>query len=330
MNAKSFGLTGLAVAGVAVLALACGGDGQDDSDQEDRGQEVSIRVDRGLAVSGATELQGDFDGDLVGVELGGGFVQSVPASGGGIAFGKGGGPASGPRPFPFLQEGQSGVNVQGFGSATTPATSASLQLFVVGGDHFYPKPIPYPECPPDEPCPETSPEPFTEVDLAPVIEAIKAEGIPDSDIQVNMNPGGYYDPYGPGRASITVTISDPQDRVQPVTDAARAATASGALFLESVNVLYSVSPELCATLEEDSMLAAVEDASERAQLLTRLLGVGIGNVVFASHYSYSPFGPSPCDPTTLAYPEFYGGYYGPTQAAEVTLISNVTVTYAIR
>lgn len=326
MNAKPFALIALALAGVTVFALACGGDGQ----------EGSIRVERGLAVSGAAAPQGGLGGDLVTVEQGGGgfasvpIAQPLPAAGGEIAYGIGGGPAFASQ---FLQQGLSGVNVQGFGSATAPATSARLQLFVVGGQGYYGKPIPYPECPPGEPCPETVPElqPLTEADLAPIVEAIEAQGIAEGDIEVNMNPGGYYDPYGPGRASITVTISDPQDRVQPIIDAARAAaTASENLFLESTNVLYSVSPEICVTLEEQSMQAAVEDARDRAQLLAQLLGVGIGDVVFASHYSYSPFGFSPCDPTALAYPEYYGGYYGPSQPAEVTLIANVSVTYAIQ
>ena len=334
MNGKLFGLTALAVAGVTVLALACGGDGQEDSAQED-----SIRVDSGLAVSGAAQPTPAFGGEIAFARGGGPFgptpiAQPAPAFGGEIAFARGGGPAFGPQPFPFSQEGQGGINVQGFGSATTPATTARLQLFVVGGEGYYAKPVPYPECPPGERCPEPAfpePQPLTEADLAPIVEAIKAQGIAEGDIAVSMNPGGYYDPYGPGRASITVTISDPQERVQPIIEAAReAATASENLFLESTNVLYSVSPELCATLEEESMLAAVEDARDRAQLLAQLLGVGIGDVVFASHYSYSPFGFSPCDPTALAYPEYYGGYYGLSQPAEVTLIANVSVTYAIQ
>ena len=95
--------------------------------------------------------------------------------------------------------------------------------------------------------------------------------------------------------------------------------------MKSRIIVLAAGPLLAALL-----LAAVEDARDRAQLLAQTLGVGIGSVVFASHYSYSPFGPSPCDPATLAYPELYGGYYDPSQPAEATLTSNVTVTFAIQ
>jgi uncharacterized protein YggE len=325
MNTKFFGFLALAAAGVAVLALACGGEGD--------GREGAIRVEKGLVAAGAFP-----GGGAAGGATGGGesqiAVPPVPIPAPGAATGKG-------ADFSFdrlqlvpggfsLQGGGEGINVQGFGSATAPASTARLQLFVVGGEGFYPKPI---ECPPGEPCPgmpPPQPTPLAQADLAPIVEAIKAQGVAEADIEVTLNPDGYYDPYGPGRASITVTISDPQDRVQPIADAARDAAETGNLFLESVNVLYSVSPEVCATMERESMLAAVEDARDRAQLLAQVLGVGIGNVVFASHYSYSPFGPSPCDATALAYPEFYGGYSDPTQPAEATLTSNVMVTFAIQ
>ena len=327
MNAKLLGFIAVTVAAVALLALACGGDGGD--------EEAAIRVEKGLAAAGAATDVG-FGGDA-GAARGGAFsdvpiAQPAPVFGEEIAFAKGRPePAFAPLSFPSLQQGQTGINVQGFGSATVPASTARLQLFVVGGDGFYPKPIPPPPFgeEPSEPFPE--PQPLAEEDLVPIVEAIEDQGIAKGDIEVNLNPDGYYDPYGPGRARITVSISDPQDRVQPIADAVRdAASASGTLFLESVDVLYSVSTEVCATLERESMVAAVEDARGRAQLLARVLAVAIGDVVFASHYSYAPFGPSPCDPTALAYPEFYGGYYDATQPAEATLTSNVTVTFAIQ
>jgi len=241
------------------------------------------------------------------------------------------------------QQGMTGIFVQGFGSATADATSAQLQLFIVGGQGCYPKETPVPETGVEEPgstpivtpplpspC---EPQPLTEEDLAPIIAAIKAQGIAEGDIEVDMNPDGYYDPYGSGRASITVTIGNPRDRVQPIVDAARAAAdATGTLYLESVNVFFSVSPETCTTLEREAMQAAVEDARDRGQLLAQVLGVGIGDIVFASNYSYSPFGPSPCDPAAITYPKGYvSGYpYDPSQSAEVTLISNVSISYAIQ
>ena len=331
MKTKIFGLIALAVASVAVLAVACGG-----------GEEAAaIRIQRGLAVAALAPGSGGEETAASGGDYAAsGASSAMPAAAISTTSGRGG--DMGFASLVAQQQGMTGIFVQGFGSATADATSAQLQLFVVGGQGYYPKgvvletgveePGSTPIVTPPLPSP-SQPQPLTEEDLAPIIAAIKAQGIAEGDIEVNMNPGGYYDPYSPGRASITVTISNPRDRVQPIVDAARdAASASGTLYLESVNVFFSVSPETCTTLERESMQAAVEDAGDRAQLLAQVLGVGIGNVVFASHYSYSPFGPSPCDPAAIGYPKGdYSGYpYDPSQPAEVTLISNVNITYAIQ
>ncbi len=78
------------------------------------------------------------------------------------------------------------------------------------------------------------------------------------------------------------------------------------------------------------MQAAVEDAKERGGIFAQALGVGLGPVVGASHYTYSPFGPSPCDPS-FGGPYPLGGFpYVQGQPSEVQLVANVTITYAIQ
>ena len=58
-----------------------------------------------------------------------------------------------------------------------------------------------------------------------------------------------------------------------------------------------------------------------------------GDVLFASEYVYSPFGISSCDPSfDTYYPQPYGYEgmtYDPAMPAEVQIVSNVTLTFAI-
>ena len=78
------------------------------------------------------------------------------------------------------------------------------------------------------------------------------------------------------------------------------------------------------------LMAAVEDAEERAAVLADVLGVTRGAVTGASNYSYAPYGNSSCSSSSS-----YGPY--PTLAAEdtpgptdVQVFANVGVTYAIQ
>jgi uncharacterized protein YggE len=247
---------------------------------------------------------------------------------------------------PQLQ-GQAGLTVQGYGSATAPADAAKVQFSVSlissdGSYPYYPKPA-VPEVQPSDsgaspgeaeplvipPTPTSSSE-LTEDDLAPLIDAIKAQGVSDADIEVVIYPtGGYYSPYGSGGARVTVTLDNPGDRVGPVVDAGtQAVNESGTLTLQNTSVLYMVDD--CSALLREARRAAVEDGRDSGEGLAEALGVSLGDLLAASEYAYSPFGPSPCDPTFDTSPYGYEGMsYDPALLAEVQIVSNVALTFAM-
>lgn len=316
MNAKSFALLSLTLAGLLLAAVACG-DGRSD-----------IRVQRGLiaAPPASPQTGGDEGSTAIGSPPAPGGI-AVPLPPGVGSEGAGDLRFVPPYPSPggFFQVGSTeGINVQGYGTATAPADAATLQFFVVAGEGFYPKPVEPP--PPSEPLPQ--PAALSEADLQPLIDAIKAQGIADADIEVVINPVYYYDIYSPGSANINVNVTD-LNKVDAIVDAVQAAdAAAGLVAVQGVNVLYSVSD--CATLEREAMIASVEDARDRAQVLASVLGVGVGNVVFASHYSYSPFGFSACTPGFIGIQYGGGQPYARGQPPEVQVTSQVSVTFAIQ
>ena len=111
--------------------------------------------------------------------------------------------------------------------------------------------------------------------------------------------------------------------------AAQAAAANlGDIALNTTNVSYTVSD--CAALEKAAMDAAVADAKERADSFAASLGVGLGGIVGASHYSYAPYGGTACD-GNFAGPYPMGGVaYAAGSAPSVQVFANISVTYAIQ
>ena len=309
----------LVLLALAVLALACGGDG-----------EAQVRVQKGLGLvglgqGGASQQQGGETAfGTSEVAKGGGG----PATGASVAFQKGGDVGFASPVFPFFQQGQNGITVQGFGSATVQADGAVLELFL--GTNL---PVPLPGEPgrgdtgvaPAPPVPEGQAAPISEADLQPVVDAIVAQGVPRSDIEVI--PGAKYDPYS-SSATIRVTVRS-LDALTGIVDAATSAAGTlQDIALQSTSVIYTVSE--CPSLERQAMQAAVEDAGERATVFAQVLGVGLGSVIGASQYSYSPFGVSPCDPN-IGGPYPLGGFpFFEGQSSEVQLVANVAITYDIQ
>jgi uncharacterized protein YggE len=156
--------------------------------------------------------------------------------------------------------------------------------------------------------------------------------VSDADIEVAIYPaGGYYGKYGPnGTARVTVTLDNPADRVGPLLEAGtQAVNESGTLTLQNVSVLYTVND--CSVLLGEARRAAVEDGRENGKGLADALGVSLGQILAASEYVSSPFGPSPCQPD---FDTYYGyGYdgmaYDPAMPAEVQIVSNVALTFAM-
>jgi len=335
----------LLAAALVVLAVACGG------------AEAKVTVEKGLAAAtgqtGGTSLSAQpaaaaavpYMAAISSKEeatrssyAGAAYPVSSMVRGGG-----GGGLSLAPQ-----LQGQAGLTVQGYGSATAPADAAKVQFSVslasFGGPYpYYPGEPAVPEVKPSDsgaspgeaeplviPPTSTALPELTDADLAPLIDAIKAQGVSDADIEVVIYPtGGYYSPYGSGGARVTVTLDNPADRVGPLVDAGtQAVNESGTLSLQNTSVLYMVDD--CSVLLREARRAAVEDGRDSGEGLAEALGVSLGDLLAASEYAYSPFGPSPCDPAFNTSPYGYEGMsYDPALLAEVQIVSNVALTFAM-
>ncbi len=310
----------LALVGLVAAVLAVGGG-------EGGGGQPAVRIDQGLSVAalaqgGAAQRAADV------VQGGGGTAQSVvaPATGG-----KGGDVGFG-APFVAQQQaGQTGITVQGFGSATADADSAVLQLYFGSGGGVYGKPVPMPYPQTEPPTPGETPappKPIEEADLQPVIDAIVAQGVARSDIEFTGGP--YYDPYS-SSAILTVKVANINSLdgiIKAATDAAAGLTG---IFLQNTSVSYTVKD--CASLEKAALQAAVDDAKARATVFAQTLAVGLGGVTGASSYSYSPYGGTACGGGGFPgpYPYAMGGMpYFQGQPSQVQVVANVSITYSIQ
>ena len=335
MKLKPIALLIALAALAAMLAAACGDDGG--------GEEVGIRTEKGLSVAAlAAELgQGgeteetSSENDAAATTPEALAPDTAVGTGRDVAFA----PDYLPYPYPSLQESQTGVTVQGYGSASVDADSAVLELYFGGEAIGIEEPVPEPDRGQTEPSsgggvaaspPEAEllqeAQPITEADLQPVVDAIAAQGVSGDDIEVIVQPA-YGDPYYGGSATIRVTVRN-VGTLQGVVDAATSA-ASGLqnVSFQGSNVSYTVSD--CASLEQAAMQSAVEDARERGQTFASALGVGLGAVVGASHYSYSAYG-APCG-SDVGGPYPLGGVeYAQGQSPEVQLIATVAITFAMQ
>jgi uncharacterized protein YggE len=259
---------------------------------------------------------------------------AYPKTAGGAAF------------APLEQAGPLGIVVQGYGRATAPADTASVGFVVGKSGDIYPMPLGEPavipetgvegggvagETAPSKPdvYPTTS-EPITETDLQPLVDAIKAQGVSDTDIKVTIYPATYYGPYGTPTARVTVTLHD-MSKLGGLIDAGNQAVAnSGTLYMQNVGVTYSV--DSCDALLAQARDAAVEDARDNGAGLAEALGVGLGGIQGATEYNWDPYGYSGCQSQSggpVMY-EYEGPPYDPSVAAEVQIISNVTISFAMQ
>lgn len=327
-------MTGLvAVAGVALLATACGGgDGDDDG-------EPGIRTSSGLSVAA---IGAGFDPRL----QGGDDEGEVSEDGAGApSFGADGVSSRDTRysPYfgPFFQQSNNGITVQGYGTASADADSAVVELyFYANGGGVEPQPAPDTSSSSSGSSDGASGEepvardadlaaqevaPITEADLQPVIDALVNAGIARDDIEFIGQ--SYYDKFS-SSATLRATVNDLNNLDPAVSAATAAATSLGTIQLSSTNVAYAVSD--CAALERAAMDAAADDAAARGATFAETLGVGIGAITGASNYSYSPYGGNACanaggTPIPLASESFVAG-----GSRTVEVFANISVTYAIQ
>ncbi len=309
-----------------VAAVAAAGNGGPDK------AEAAIRTRSGLDVAALMPTAQEGKEEAAAPAPGAPGAATDIAKGGGVAF-----PDIYPFPYAPAQQSFEGITVQGYGSATADADAAVLELYF-GSKVTGIEPMPVPESRTEPPSSgagisgtvtefssEQPSQPITEADLQPVVDAIVAQGVSPDDLEVIITS---YDPYY-SSATIRVTVRN-LDSVRGIVDAATNAAAGLAnAQLQGTNVVYTVAD--CAALERAAMQASVDDARKRGAVFAEVLGVGLGPVVGAANYSYSPYGGTPCGsgyggPVPLA-----GGVtYAEGQASQVQLVATVTVTFAIQ
>lgn len=242
-------------------------------------------------------------------------------------------PVMGQFLYPPVSDDQ-GIMVVGQGVASLPAETAEIDFFLVNYDP-YAAPT-FPEgLPPDsgEATSIPEPQPITRQALQPIVDVLVEAGIPNTEIEVNLdstNPGGYS--YEPG-ATISLTIDQPsQPQVRQLVDAVTAAVADEEnIFLQNTSVRYGV--EDCQALETAVYEAAVTNARSRAEAIANAMDIELRNVPSVAE---SPFNllTNACDSSSafsLPFGAGYGtSYYDPEAPAEVQLRRDVFVTFPVR
>ena len=350
---------------LAVVAVACGG--ADAEVKVDKGLAAyagtnnlgAVQQDAGESARSTTSTSSASQGSEASYKQSSASAPAVSSGGmGGSALTRDATSSSGAALAPLEQAGPLGIVVQGYGRATATADTARVDFTVSKSGVIYPQPLPGETKPlPSEPgviqeggtaeggtasapAPDITPvppiyvtpippEPITEADLQPLIDAIKAQGVSDADIEVTIYPSSYYGPYGSPTALVTVTLHD-VSKVGSLIDAAnQAVAASGTLYIQNTGVTYSVSD--CDTLLKEARKAAVEDARNNGAGLAEALGVGLGEIQGATEYSYDPYGYSGCQSQSGG--PVYDKYmppFDPAQPAEVQIVSQVTISFAMQ
>ncbi|MEO8456498.1 MAG: SIMPL domain-containing protein [Chloroflexota bacterium] len=332
----------------AALFAACGGGSSDPATSNQSSSKITTQ--HGLAVAaiygngasnvGGTGNNGDKSVPTAAPAENASSVSSDSAAR--SASGVGSSSSSGIAAPQAIGDGTTGITVSGFGLATADPDAAIIDFYFSRyGGYCCVSPLPAPDLPADgssgsgsAPAPpidikpttgagETV-EPITEAVLQPVIDAIVAAGVSRSDIEFINS---YSDQYS-SSATLHVTVKN-IDSVSDVTTAAQnAANNLGGNTSFSSNVSYTLQD--CSAIEKAALDAAVTDAGERGQQLATALHVGLGKVIGAADYSYSPSG-SQCSSGGMPYPVYYdvGVKSATGGATSVQVVAQISVTYAM-
>jgi hypothetical protein len=237
-----------------------------------------------------------------------------------------------------------GIVATGFGSASEPAQSATLQ-FLVGSDMFFGMGMPMMEATEVGPgTPESGPAPvmeaplsgrLTEDSLLPIIEALIAAGAASEAIETTVptETGGFTGPGGPEAGEIEVIVDQPGgELLSGLVAAVRDAAPGAGLSVLHVGVEYEAAD--CASLIQQARDVAIADAQERAEGLAAGLGVTLSELIQASETPY--FGaPEAGSCAPEGSDAFFYGPFGPgtyplfdPESTEATVSIQVTLTYA--
>lgn len=239
---------------------------------------------------------------------------------------------------------ESGIVAVGFGEASAPASSASLQ-FLIGPNEFgmmggMPPDMVIEGTPGAEGMPSGmemfGPPSLTAEQLGPIVDALVAAGATEDAIEVTVPDvsSAFYGPGGPQTGEIRVNVDQPDAQgLSDLVTAGRDAATNSGLSVFHVGVRYDVAD--CAALVQQAREAAVADAQERAEGLAQAVGASLGDLVQASEFPYfGPTGSGSCG--AEGSPEQIYGPYGPgtdppfdpSAAAEAEVYVQVSLTYA--
>ncbi len=174
--------------------------------------------------------------------------------------------------------GQPRLVATGFGRATAPAETATLQLVIVpSGDQFNGSGF--------QPTPQASPETGDTGIAAPVVDAVVDQGVNPDMISVVVSPVYGSSSFYGGSAStgfqIDIHLSEPSaDFLAAVMTAAYAAASDNRLYVAAQGIDYGVSD--CDALEQEARNAAIDDARRQAEQQATALNAELGNLVNVS------------------------------------------------
>jgi len=324
-----------ALVALSALFLACGGDdnsgvsNQPGDNDDGTSQLQNFRVTKGLTVANISQNGAGLGGEESAGDMastGGGAGGAAPAADGysrNAQTGAGNGGTGGDSiSNQATTTDNTGITVQGYGTASADADSAIVEFGFSSNGSGGVTPLPYPE---GNIKPDDAPAAIDRETLQPVIDALAAAGVSEDSIEV-LSQSYYYDYYS-SSATLRATITDLGILDAAVEAAQDAAGDIDDVFLNGTNVVYTL--QNCDALERAAAEAAVEDAGDRAAVLADVLNVSLGDVAGASDYSWYNYGtgcgPDYYSPWPIAYTPWRIGGNGD---GTVQVVSNISVTYA--
>lgn len=224
------------------------------------------------------------------------------------------------------------VSVIGYGEASAPAETATIQISIIDSNFGSPQ----------VPQPGALPGARERKLVAGVVAALVDEGMAEDNIEVFAGPvvGGSGSFYGSALAILQFPLDAPDNaRINELADASALAASDEFLLVSQLNALFIVAD--CNAIVSQAREAAVADAQAQAESQADLLGVTIGDVTSSVDlpipsetdfgYYVPNAGASTCDeggPSESA-GLFRAPIYDPSLEPEVTAHSRIALSFNI-
>ena len=164
---------------------------------------------------------------------------------------------------------RTGITTVGYGLATAPAVSASLQIMIVNADRFHGPPAP--------PRVEAVPGVRARNAVAPIVEAIRShESVESVEVVVPLPLQSWGPQSAVARIDVAVRQPERGDLELLLNDAAIAASEPD-LVIGYVGARFDGSK--VAELDREARRLAIEDARRQADVQAELIDVVLGDVV---------------------------------------------------